>query len=1120
MTRFSFLITPFRGDNIPPRSKVHSSYIRRAFRIILTFTCLALCPSTILNAQVIISEILANNRSLERDNYGEYSDWLELHNPTTAPVSLWDWGLSDDQNNLKQWWIPNLILSPGESIRIWCSGRNDRNPKGSLHANFKLSSSGERIFLSRPNENVACFVLDYRNTQQSPNITFGCASSTYSSSLIKDSSPATYLLPRPGDSVPADWFKPQYDDTHWKQGYAPFGMDRQSTPTNASEIRTDLSMQVSAEAQRGLFRIPIQITQAQIDKTPELSIRFKDGIRCYLNGELIARRGVMKGNLWDPRAERFVASSEKGLMQEVQPPNFSRHLVPGLNLLAIELTFGEGKSIDFHLSPSIVTKPELPIETTENVFLIRSTPGKRNSEGFSTISPQPEHSERASIIARPSSLALTLPPETKGTIHYTLDGSEPSQASSKYEHPIPLSSSAQVAARTFSEQALPSHVSKSTFTYLATDSKRFSSNLPIVLIDTHGDRIGTSAYTSAALHVIAPETGGRARLLSPTEYSGDCGIKLRGSSTLNRPKKSFRIELRTTNGEEKSSPLLGMPSDGDWILYGPYNHNKTLINNVLVYELSRQMGHYAPRTRFVETFVKEHAGPLSMTSYVGLYVLMEKLEQSKNRVSIDKPGQGGADLSGGYIFKIDRRGPDEKGFRAGMQDLVHVDPDEKKISTEQAHWLTQYIERFFAALAGPDFTNSLSGYAAYLDVESFIDHRIIQELTRNPDAYSLSTYFTKPRGEKLRAGPVWDFDRAFYFGADLMERGYYERWMTWSEELGYNWDKLLMDDPKYRARLRVRGLEVIDGVWSVENVHRLIDTFADEIQEAQERNYQRWGHLSPSEWKDWIGYQKRYIARRLFWIRNHFLPVPTVTETPTQNGSTIELETNYAGASIFYTRDSDSPASEDGQITKEAIRYSEPIRVAKGQSISAAIKVGEHWSQPIVFTHQASQPQLAITEIMYHPENQSNLEFIEIQNIGSTIASLEGLEISDTIDFEFSDSQITQLAPGEVGLIVQDLPAFKKAYDTSTLKILGEYEDKLSNTSGRIQIQGQKGESIVDVFYSDAWYSETDSRGHSLNLNPDRIMGRDRWRDPRAWHPSPAPGGTPGIVPKNWKYWR
>src|SRR5687768_2321825 len=106
-------------------------------------------------------------------------------------------------------------------------------------------------------------------------------------------------------------------------------------------------------------------------------------------------------------------------------------------------------------------------------------------------------------------------------------------------------------------------------------------------------------------------------------YRGRIGIETRGQSSQQFPKKSFAIELRDARGEDRKAPLLGMPADGDWVLYAPYN-DKTLMRNVVAYRTARWMGRYAARMRFVRLRLNGRAH--------GVYVLMEKLELGDDRV--------------------------------------------------------------------------------------------------------------------------------------------------------------------------------------------------------------------------------------------------------------------------------------------------------------------------------------------------------------------------------------------------------------------------------------------------------------------------------------------------------
>ena len=107
---------------------------------------------------VTISELMAANRTVLQDEDGDYSDWLELYNGGSAPVSLAGCALSDDDANQRKWMLPDIALQPGEYRLVFASGKDRRDAEGELHANFKLSASGEAVRLYDPAGEVLTYV--------------------------------------------------------------------------------------------------------------------------------------------------------------------------------------------------------------------------------------------------------------------------------------------------------------------------------------------------------------------------------------------------------------------------------------------------------------------------------------------------------------------------------------------------------------------------------------------------------------------------------------------------------------------------------------------------------------------------------------------------------------------------------------------------------------------------------------------------------------------------------------------------------------------------------------------------------------------------------------------------
>ncbi|MEY2410830.1 MAG: hypothetical protein QOF48_3500 [Verrucomicrobiota bacterium] len=263
-----------------------------------------------------------------------------------------------------------------------------------------------------------------------------------------------------------------------------------------------------------------------------------------------------------------------------------------------------------------------------------------------------------------------------GEIRYTMDGSAPASNSALYSSPLLLSNSCLLQARAFASAHATGRVSVAAFTLLETNLGDFTSTLPLVFLQTFGHSMQAETNVTASLRIIEPGPDHRAGPLGPGNFDGPAVIKVRGYTSRRYPKHSFTVELREPFGEPVPAPLLGLPADSDWVLYAPYP-DKSLIRDVLAYELSNEMGHYASRTRFVEVFLNETTNRMARTNYAGVYVLEEKVKRSEHRVNIQRlapEDKSEPALTGGYIFKKDH-----------LEEVLHDDPPPPAPAAATAH---------------------------------------------------------------------------------------------------------------------------------------------------------------------------------------------------------------------------------------------------------------------------------------------------------------------------------------------------------------------------------------------------------------------------------------------------
>jgi hypothetical protein len=419
-----------------------------------------------------------------------------------------------------------------------------------------------------------------------------------------------------------------------------------------------------------------------------------------------------------------------------------------------------------------------------------------------------------------------------------------------------------------------------------------SSNLPIVVISTNGQQILDEPKIPAEMGIINNGPGQINSINDPfNDFNGYIGIELRGSSSQSFPKKSFGIETWDENLQDTSMSILGMPEEEDWVLHGPYS-DKSLIRNLLSFKLGNDLGRYASRTRLCELILNG--------SYWGVYVFMEKVKRDKNRVDISKlnPDEiSGDDLTGGYIVKIDKFDGSNSGLgwaspyrppnyeRAEQQIFFQFDyPKNDNIVPQQKAYIQQYITDFETALKTRPLNDDLAGYKAYINMESFVDYAIINEITRNIDAYRLSTFLYKDKaskGGKLFIGPIWDYNLAFG-NADYCKGWQKEGW-AWDFNYVCNgdfwlipfWWQRFMQDPEFTTHLRDRWFSLRNDVFSTEKIHLYIDSLSTVLFEPQYRNFQRWPVLGQYVWPNYfvgnshleeINYLKTWIAHRMTWI--------------------------------------------------------------------------------------------------------------------------------------------------------------------------------------------------------------------------------------------------------------
>ena len=535
-----------------------------------------------------------------------------------------------------------------------------------------------------------------------------------------------------------------------------------------------------------------------------------------------------------------------------------------------------------------------------------------------------------------------------------------------------------------------------------------SSNLPIVIITIDGNAgipdepkvLGTMKiiYTAEGQRNFVSDKDNPAKL----NYNGRVGIEIRGSSSSWLEKKQYSLTtLKADNVTNNNVSLLGMPAENDWILSG-LAFDASFMRDYLSFNLSRAIGQYAPRTQHCELILNGN--------YRGIYMLVEKIKTDDNRVNVvkmDATDNAQPDLSGGYITKSDKiAGVDVSAWNFDGTDFIHEFPKANAVTVVQ----NQYISSVFYKLKNEAINQSVTnGYPSVIDVPSFIDFMLINELGSNADAYQFSTYFHKDKNGKLRAGPVWDLNLTY--GYDLIHWGYdRSKPDVWQFRNGDNegpvfW-KNLFDDNIFKCYLAKRWNELTQPgqPLSTTSLNALIDATATNLTEAAVREHTRWDdevyagtytnfNLDKSLTGQ-VNFIKSFIAQRQVWMT-------------TQLGS--------------FSACSNNP-----------------------------------------------KPPLVISRIDFRPATSAGFpqsdeqEFIEITNAGNQTVSLTGMYFGGT-GFVYQFPAGSELKPQDVIQLANKREVFIDKYNYGPFD---EFTRSLSNTSQKLTLVDAFGNVIDEVLYS------------------------------------------------------
>lgn len=367
-------------------------------------------------------------------------------------------------------------------------------------------------------------------------------------------------------------------------------------------------------------------------------------------------------------------------------------------------------------------------------------------------------------------------------------------------------------------------------------------DLPIVFINTEKEKDITSRtiYQRAILKFENDSS-----VFEDTVF-----IKGRGNSSWRKPKKSYRLKLK------RKAALLNYDKDKSWVLISNYKDKTMLRNHIAFYMSSISNLEYTPKSQFVELVLNNQ--------YYGTYQLCERIKIDKHRINISKDG---------YLLEID--GKAKKGettFRVEhLRHPVNI-KEPSYISNNKLKYIIDYFRELDYILYTPENQTTFEQWEKYIDVDSFVDWYLINEIAKNVDAnFHTSCFMYLEPGGKLKMGPVWDFDRAFGNNPrkDLDKpNGFHVRRNTWFDQLFHS--------PLFVAKIKERFNYFYN---HKADIMLEINTQANQLNKAICNNEKKWHILYTDEMPDdatlkqynkEVKWMKKWLDKRFEWLRAEF----------------------------------------------------------------------------------------------------------------------------------------------------------------------------------------------------------------------------------------------------------
>ena len=350
----------------------------------------------------------------------------------------------------------------------------------------------------------------------------------------------------------------------------------------------------------------------------------------------------------------------------------------------------------------------------------------------------------------------------------------------------------------------------------------------------------------------------------------DAIVHVRGNSSRTFDKLGYSVDLIKKDGTDNDLEFMGMDAHSEWALHGPFL-DKTLIRTYMWYNIAGDIMEYSPNVRFFELMINGE--------YMGVYVAMEKITAGENGARLNLSKRAKDKDFFGYMIKLDS--PSETPYKNINNFSTYTQMAEKTISIvypkgtnltpEFADEIARDFSIFEKSLYSYDYDSEAYGYETYIDVNSFVDYFLINELTVNYDAGGRSTFMYRDMSNLYKMC-IWDFNACCgNYIRDVSAKTFFLTERTWFSKL--------VTDEDFTQKVIDRYRELRNNYFSDEYLLNYIDETIEYLGPAIDRNFDKWGYtfnedfpmLYPSErnlhsYDEAITQLKNFITDRTVWL--------------------------------------------------------------------------------------------------------------------------------------------------------------------------------------------------------------------------------------------------------------